>query len=71
MSFEVLDKIAKQESDNESAASMQKAKDKLFNQLEHSKKKYSHRLHDSIQTQKGGKDPHSTTTLPRSISGSS
>lgn len=42
MSFAALDKIAGQQTDNESAARMQKAKDRLFDQLEHKKKRRPH-----------------------------
>lgn len=71
MSFEALDKVADQETDNESAANMQKAKGRLFEKLGHHKKRRTHNLKTSIQTQKGGKDSISTTTSPRPISGSS
>ena len=71
VSFDALDKVAAQETDNESAARMRKAKDKLFEKLGRHKKSRAHSLKTSIQTKKGGKDPKTTTTPPRSISGSS
>jgi hypothetical protein len=70
LNFDALDKVAAQETDNESAASMQKAKGRLFEKLGHHKKRQTYNLKASIQIQKGGKDPVSTTLHPRSISGS-
>jgi transposase InsO family protein len=71
MSFDALDKIAAQETDNESAARMQKAKGKLFEKLGRYNKRKTYNPKASIQTQKGGRDPKTTTTSTRFISGSS
>ena len=57
VSFEMLDEIARQRTDNEAAARMQKAKDRLFNRLGYRKK--------------GGKTQLPTTSRLTSISGSS
>jgi transposase InsO family protein len=71
ITLEMLDKAAGLKTDNESAEGMQEAKDKLFNRLGRTKKRRINSLQTSIQTQKGGRIHKTTTTLPRSISGSS
>lgn len=70
ITFDLLDKIAVSQTDNDYAKKMQKEKTKLFNELERLKTRNKNRLKPLFQTQKGGMTTKTTTTFRRHPSGS-